>query len=468
MATKYDFGLIGLGVMGRNFLLNVSDHGYSVAGLDRDPEKVGAFANDTEGKVSLSTTDAKEFVQSLSTPRKIMMLVPAGQAVDAVIEQFESMLEPGDLLIDGGNSLYTDTNRRMKRLSEKDILYLGVGVSGGEDGARRGPSIMPGGDQKAYEMVAPILESVAAKVNDEPCVAYMGNTSAGNYVKMVHNGIEYGLMQLIAEVYDLLLRHGRLSNAELAEVFEKWNKGRLQSFLIEITSQIFKTKDDITGNSLVDMVLDKAKQKGTGKWTSQNAMDLGIATPTIDAAVSMRQISGQKELRQSMSTGNRYAVEEYNLDKVELINLAERALYFSTVVTYAQGFQLLSAANQEYKYELDMEAIARIWRGGCIIRAAFLEDIRSAYQQKPNLPHLFANAEIRGVLEDNSSATRNLMIHALQNRIPALALSSALNYYDAITTARLPLNLVQAQRDFFGAHTYERTDREGIFHSQWG
>ena len=467
MATKYDFGLIGLGVMGRNFLLNVSDHGYSVAGLDRDPEKVEAFANDTEGKVSLSTTDAKEFVQSLSTPRKIMMLVPAGQAVDAVIEQFESMLEPGDLLIDGGNSLYTDTNRRMKRLSEKDILYLGVGVSGGEEGARRGPSIMPGGDQKAYEMVAPILESVAAKVNDEPCVAYMGNTSAGNYVKMVHNGIEYGLMQLIAEVYDLLLRHGRLSNAELAEVFEKWNKGRLQSFLIEITSQIFKTKDDITGNSLVDMVLDKAKQKGTGKWTSQNAMDLGIATPTIDAAVSMRQISGQKDLRQSMSTGNRYAVEEYNLDKVELINLAERALYFSTVVTYAQGFQLLSAANEEYKYELDMEANARIWRGGCIIRAAFLEDIRSAYQQKPNLPHLFANAEIRGVLEDNSSATRNLMIHALQNRIPALALSSALNYYDAITTARLPLNLVQAQRDFFGAHTYERTDREGIFHSEW-
>ncbi|HBH22245.1 MAG TPA: phosphogluconate dehydrogenase (NADP(+)-dependent, decarboxylating) [Cytophagales bacterium] len=468
MATKYDFGLIGLGVMGRNFLLNVSDHGYSVAGLDRDPEKVEAFANDTEGKVSLSTTDAKEFVQGLSTPRKIMILVPAGQAVDAVIEQFESMLEPCDLLIDGGNSLYTDTNRRMKRLSEKDILYLGVGVSGGEEGARRGPSIMPGGDQKAYEMVAPILESVAAKVNDEPCVAYMGNTSAGNYVKMVHNGIEYGLMQLIAEVYDLLLRHGRLSNAELSEVFEKWNKGRLQSFLIEITSQIFKTKDDITGNSLVDMVLDKAKQKGTGKWTSQNAMDLGIATPTIDAAVSMRQISGQKDLRQSMSTGNRYALEEYNLDKEELINLAERALYFSTVVTYAQGFQLLSVANEGYKYELDMEAIARIWRGGCIIRAAFLEDIRSAYQQKPNLPHLFANAEIRGVLEDNSSATRNLMIHALQNRIPALALSSALNYYDAITTARLPLNLVQAQRDFFGAHTYERTDREGIFHSQWG
>ena len=467
MADTYDFGLVGLGVMGRNFILNVADNGFTAFGNDLDEEKVSALIQEggNTDKVN-ATSDVKTFVNALSTPRKIMLLVPAGKIVDSVIEGLLPHLDQGDIIIDGGNSFFTDTDRREAYLKEKGINFFGAGVSGGAKGARRGPSIMPGGSREAYQHVKPIFEAVSAKYKGEPCVAYLGPKSAGNYVKMVHNGIEYGLMQLTSEIYDLLKKAGGLSNAELHETFAKWNQGRLQSFLVEITSEIFEQKDDLGDGDLVDKILDKAKQKGTGKWTSQNAMDLGIPVPTIDVAVSMREISALKEERtQADALYDRPTPSAVN--KADFIAKAEQALYFAFIMTYAQGMHQLSDASKEYEYELELGEIAKIWRAGCIIRAALLADITDAYLAHENLQNLLLAPSFVEKVKGTVGAARELTAYGATNGIPLAGLSNALTYFDAYTSSRLPLNLIQAQRDYFGSHTYERVDREGIFHTEW-
>jgi len=465
---QYDFGMIGLGVMGRNFLLNVADHGYAAAGLDRDDDKAIALEKEAEDRKIKGFTEMEDFVAALKPPRKIMMLVPAGAAVDSVIGQLLPLVNEGDVIIDGGNSHFEDTNRRVEELAEKNIHFLGVGVSGGAEGARFGPSIMPGGKEEAYSIVGPILEAVSAKVNGEPCVAYMGSTSAGHYVKMVHNGIEYAMMQLIAESYDLLQHVARLSNDELHETFSKWNEGRLQSFLIEITAAIFAQADDKSDGHLINKILDKAKQKGTGKWTSIDGLDLGIPIPSIDAAVTMRQISAFKQQR--VEAEKMLPLQFSNHDeahKAELVSQIEDMLYFAFVVTFAQGMSLLAEASKERDYGLDLAEIAKIWRGGCIIRAELLESIRKAYSADSNLPNLLVSDVFRKEILETQQSARAILKMGIDAGVPMLTLSSALAYFDAYRTGRLPLNLVQAQRDYFGSHTYERTDQEGTFHTEW-
>ena len=468
MEASYDFGMVGLGVMGRNFLLNIVDNGYAAVGLDLDKEKVDALNAEADGRALEGTTDTDTFIQSLSLPRKIMLLVPAGRAVDSVIESLLPKLDEGDLIIDGGNSFFEDTNRRFESLKEKGIRFMGMGVSGGAEGARRGPSIMPGGVKEAYEIVGSILEAVSAKVDGEPCVAHLGNGAAGHYVKMVHNGIEYGLMQLIAEAYDLLKNVGKLDNKAIHEAFNGWNQGALQSYLIEITADIFTQKDDQGNGDLVDKILDKAKQKGTGKWTSQNAMDLGIPVPTIDAAVTMRGLSSLKKERVSLQPHYTRAIEEKPaVDAQEYTSQVGEALHFAFIITYAQGMHLLAEASEEYRFGLDLEAVSRIWRGGCIIRARLLEQMRQAYKQEPDLRNLLMSSVFQQTVLHSQHAARTVINAATQSGVPTLALSSTLNYFDAYRNARLPLNLVQAQRDYFGSHTYERVDKEGIFHTEW-
>lgn len=467
MADTYDFGLVGLGVMGRNFILNVADNGFTAFGNDLDDEKVAALIKEggNTDKVNASK-DVKAFVNALTTPRKIMLLVPAGKVVDIVIESLLPHLDKGDIIIDGGNSFFTDTDRREAYLKEKGINFFGAGVSGGAKGARRGPSIMPGGSREAYQHVKPIFEAVSAKYKGEPCVAYLGPKSAGNYVKMVHNGIEYGLMQLTSEIYDLLKKAGGLSNAELHQTFGQWNEGRLQSFLVEITSEIFEQKDDLGDGELVDKILDKAKQKGTGKWTSQNAMDLGIPVPTIDVAVSMRELSALKEER--IKADDLYDRPTPSaVDKTEFISKAEQALYFAFIITYAQGMHQLADASKEYGYKLELGEIAKIWRAGCIIRAALLADITDAYQANEKLENLLLSPSFVEKVKETVDAAREMTAYGALNGIPLAGLSNALTYFDAYTSSRLPLNLIQAQRDYFGSHTYERVDREGIFHTEW-
>ena len=467
MKNTYDFGLVGLGVMGRNFILNVADNGFSAFGNDLDTEKVNALIQEggDTNKVDAST-DAKTFVAALSTPRKIMLLVPAGKIVDAVIESLLPLLDEGDIIIDGGNSFFTDTDRRDAYLAEKGIHFFGAGVSGGAKGARLGPSIMPGGNREAYQYVKPIFEAVSAKYKGEPCVAYLGPKSAGNYVKMVHNGIEYGLMQLTSEIYDLLKKGGNYTNDELHEAYSKWNSGRLQSFLVQITSEILAQDDELGEGRLVDKILDKAKQKGTGKWTSQNAMDLGIPVPSIDIAVSMREISALKDERIAADKlYDRPKVE--HMDKAALEKLAEQALYFSFIITYAQGLHQLADASKEYGYELEIAEIAKIWRAGCIIRAGLLADITEAFNADALLPNLLLSPSFIEKVQSTVAAARDLVSYAAKNGIPVPGLSNSLTYFDAYTSSRLPLNLIQAQRDYFGSHTYERVDRDGIFHTEW-
>ncbi len=469
--STYDFGLVGLGVMGRNFILNVADNGFSAYGHDLDAEKVKAMKEESghEAKVSAST-EIKTFVQALSRPRKIMLLVPAGKIVDSVIEDLLPLLDTDDIIIDGGNSFFTDTDRREAYLKDKGIHFFGAGVSGGAKGARLGPSIMPGGSKEAYAHVKPIFEAVAAKFQGEPCVAYLGPKSAGNYVKMVHNGIEYGLMQLTSEIYDLLKKAGNFTNEELHTTYKKWNDGRLQSFLVEITSRIFIQKDDLNLSKLglLDQISDKAKQKGTGKWTSQNAMDLGIPIPSIDIAVSMREISALKEERVRADELYDHGPTVEKMHKQDLEEMAEEALYFSFIVTYAQGLHLLAEASREYGYELDVAVIAKIWRAGCIIRAGLLADIATAFGTDRDLTNLLLSPSFIEKVKGTVKSTRKLVSHAALNGIPLPGLSSSLTYFDAYTSTRLPLNLIQAQRDYFGSHTYERLDKEGIFHTEWG
>ena len=467
MADSYDFGLVGLGVMGRNFILNVADNGFTAYGNDLNREAVDALIKEGGDPARVNaSTQVKTFVDALTIPRKIMLLVPAGKVVDMVIESLLPHLDKGDIIIDGGNSFFTDTDRREAYLRDKGINFFGAGVSGGAEGARKGPSIMPGGSQEAYAHVRPIFEAVAAKFKGEPCVAYLGPKSAGNYVKMVHNGIEYGLMQLTSEIYDLLKKAGGLDNEELQQTFAGWNQGRLQSFLVEITSEIFGRKDELGPGHLVDKILDRAKQKGTGKWTSQNAMDLGIPIPTIDVAVSMREISALKEERTKADALYQRPTPQ-SVDKGELTTKAEQALYFAFILTYAQGMHQLRDASREYGYDLALGDIAKIWRAGCIIRAALLEDIAEAYQGNRDTENLLLSPTFVAKVQQTVGAARELVAYAATNGIPMAGLSNALTYFDSYTSSRLPLNLIQAQRDYFGSHTYERVDREGIFHTQW-
>jgi len=464
---KANFGFIGLGVMGHMLALNMERNGFRVAGYDLDAEKVQAFGTKYPGKNLIACNTLEEFLTALERPRRIMMMVPAGNAVDAVIAGIKDSLEPGDLLIDGGNTHFPDTERRSKELEANDIIYIGTGVSGGEYGALWGPAIMPGGQKEAWELVKPIFEAISAKVDGEPCVTHIGPRGAGHYVKMVHNGIEYGDMQLIAESYDILHRGLGLSNAELHSIFGDWNRGALESYLIEISADIFAKMDPESDQAVVDLILDEAAQKGTGKWTSQSALDLGAPTPTINAAVESRIISAYKEERVAASKVLSGPKPSISNDSKEVIEMVRDALYAAKICSYAQGFALMRLASEEYEYNLNYNEIARIWRGGCIIRARFLNDIRQAFERNPDLANLMVDPEFAQALNTRQSALRKVVALATEQGIPVLAFSSALAYFDAYRSARLPANLTQAQRDYFGAHTYRRVDREGSFHTQW-
>ncbi len=465
-----DIALIGLAVMGQNLVRNMDRHGFGVAVYNRTGAKTKAFVEGpAAGTQVLATYSLEELIASLARPRKIMLMVQAGAAVDATIEQLKPLLEEGDLLIDGGNSFFLDTERRSADLAARGLRYLGAGVSGGEEGALWGPSIMPGGQPDAYELVRPLYEAIAAKAHDEPCVTYIGPRGAGHYVKMVHNGIEYGDMQLIAEAYDLLQRGLGLDAAALHEIFRRWNEGPLQSFLIEITAAIFAKRDEKSGGAIVDVILDRAGQKGTGKWTSQNALDLGVPTTTITEAVFARALSSFKDERVAASGLLAGPQIMFDGDRAAFIDAVGDALYASKVVSYAQGFALFREASREYGYALNYGEIARIWRGGCIIRAAFLNDITAAYRAQPDLPNLLVAPFFRDAIAARQANWRKVVGAAVALGIPTPAMSASLAYYDAYRSARLPANLIQAQRDYFGAHTYERTDqtRGQFFHTNW-
>jgi 6-phosphogluconate dehydrogenase len=468
--AQAQIGLIGLAVMGQNLVLNMERNGYTVAVYNRTTAKMVEFVEENPGKKLIPTRTLDEMVASLERPRRLMIMVKAGAAVDAVIDELVPLLEPGDIIMDGGNSLFSDTERRYKELVAKDLIYLGVGVSGGEEGALWGPSIMPGGPRDGWEAVADMLKAISAKAPEDgaPCVTYLGTGGAGHYVKMVHNGIEYGDMQLIAEAYHILKDLLGLQAAELAEIFAEWNRGELDSYLIEITSKIFQKIDEETGQPLVDLVLDTAAQKGTGKWTSQNALDLGAPIPTINTAVTSRIISSLKPERVAASKvlpgpdGG-----DYSGDRQALIDAVRAALYASKISAYAQGMALLRMASEEYGYGYNLGEVAAIWRAGCIIRARFLNDITAAFERDPKLTNLFLDDEFRQAVTQRLPAWRQVVQLAVGRGIPVPAFSASLAYYDSYRSERLPANLIQAQRDLFGAHTYERVDKPGIFHSQW-
>jgi 6-phosphogluconate dehydrogenase len=465
--TKFDYGMIGLGTMGRNLVMNMSDHGYTVIGFDKNSSQVETLKKDAATDNVSATSNLDEFINALKSPKIIMMLVPAGKIVDDVIGELKPFLSEDDLLMDCGNSHFTDTNRRNEQLHESGIHFMGVGVSGGELGARHGPSIMPGGPTGVYERVAKMLEDISAKANNEPCVTWLGPGSAGHYVKMVHNGIEYGLMQLIAETYHLLKECLGMSNDEIHRVFSKWNEGELHSYLIEITADIFIQKDEFTDSRLIDKILDSAKQKGTGAWTSEDAMALQVPITVIDIAVSMRNLSTYKNEREAAQQHLDSSITKFTGDNNELVKWLEQALYFSIITVYAQGMELLQVASKKYKYNLKLADIAAIWRGGCIIRAALLEDIRSAFSKQPTLSNLMLSEAFSKKLVQSQMDLRKVVQIAAGAGVPIPAMMGALAYFDSYRSAWLPANLIQAQRDNFGAHTYERTDREGIFHTQW-
>ncbi|MGQ9649648.1 MAG: NADP-dependent phosphogluconate dehydrogenase [Phycisphaerae bacterium] len=466
--AKQQVGLIGLAVMGENLALNIESRGYSMAVFNRTYKKTEDFMGGrAKGKKFVGAKTLEEFVDALEKPRKIILMVKAGQAVDDFINMLVPLCDKGDLFIDGGNSHFPDTIRRNKDLSAKGFLFIGTGVSGGEEGALKGPSIMPGGQKEAYDMIAPVLTAIAAKVNGEPCCTYIGPDGAGHYVKMVHNGIEYGDMQLICEAYDIMRKALGLDAKALHEVFKKWNAGDLNSYLIEITTDIFKRIDEETGKPLVDMVLDTAGQKGTGKWTSASALDLGIAAPTIAEAVFARCISAIKKERVEASKQLSGPSPAYKGDKEAFIQAIHDALYASKICSYAQGFQLMRAASEEYKWSLKYGEIAMIWRGGCIIRAHFLNRIKEAYDRNPNLANLLLDPYFKDIIDKSQANWRQVVSTAAELGIPVPAFSSALSYYDSYRSEKLPANLLQAQRDYFGAHTYERVDKAGVFHSDW-
>jgi 6-phosphogluconate dehydrogenase len=466
--SKQEIGVIGLAVMGKNLAWNIESRGYSVSVYNRSREKTDEMVNESSGKKIVPTYTIEEFVNSLEKPRKILLMVKAGKATDATIDQLKPFLEKGDILIDGGNTFFEDTRRRNHELSESGIHFIGTGVSGGEEGALTGPSIMPGGQKEAYELVAPILKDIAAKVNGEACTTYIGPDGAGHYVKMVHNGIEYGDMQLIAESYFLMKNVLGLNAEELHSVFAEWNKGELDSYLIEITADIFTKKDDETGKPMVDVILDKAGQKGTGKWTSQSALDLGVSLPIITESVFARFISAIKDERVKASKILKGPdTPAFTGDKEALIESIRKALYMSKICSYAQGFAQMRSASDEYDWNLQYGDIAMIFRGGCIIRAQFLQKIKEAYDRESSLANLLLDPYFKEIVESYQYALREVISVAVQNGVPVPGFSAALSYYDSYRMETLPANLIQAQRDYFGAHTYQRVDKEGTFHTEW-
>ncbi len=463
-------GMIGLAVMGENLAMNIERNGFPIAVFNRDPAKVDNFVARARGKQVIPTKSPEEFVRSLERPRKAILLVKAGDPVDWTIAQIKPFMDQGDIIIDGGNSYFVDTERREKALKAEGINFIGSGVSGGEKGALWGPSLMPGGDRDAYEQIRPIWEAIAAKVDDGPCVTYIGPGGAGHFVKMVHNGIEYGDMQLIAEAYDIMRNVLGLGAAEMADIFDEWNRGDLESFLIEITANILRVKDPETGQPLVDLILDKAGQKGTGKWTSEVALNLGVIVPTIDAAIDTRTLSGRKEERLEASkqiSGPPRA--QYTGDKSAMIEAIHDALYASKICSYAQGMNLIRAGSEKWNWNINLGEVSRIWKGGCIIRAQFLDKIKQAYQRRLELPNLLLDPDFKAWVEEAQPNWRLAVTTAMQHGVPVLAMACSLNYFDMYRAANLPLNLTQAQRDFFGSHTYERIDKPGAapVHTEW-
>ncbi|RFU65629.1 NADP-dependent phosphogluconate dehydrogenase [Peribacillus glennii] len=466
--SKQQIGVIGLAVMGKNLAFNIESRGYSVSVYNRSREKTDEMMKEAQGKNVVPTYSMEEFVSSLESPRKILLMVKAGGPTDATIEQLKPLLDKGDIVIDGGNTFFKDTQRRNEELNELGIHFIGTGVSGGEEGALTGPSIMPGGQKEAYELVAPILKDISAKVNGDPCCTYIGPDGAGHYVKMVHNGIEYGDMQLISESYFLLKNILGLSAEELHSVFAEWNKGELDSYLIEITADIFKKYDEETGKPMVDVILDKAGQKGTGKWTSQSALDLGVPLPIITESVFARFISALKDERVAASKVLRGPeAKPFGGDKDAFIESIRKALYMSKICSYAQGFAQMKAASEEYGWDLSYGEIAMIFRGGCIIRAQFLQKIKDAYDRDANLNNLLLDPYFKEIVESYQGALREVIVAATVNGIPVPSFAAALSYFDSYRTETLPANLIQAQRDYFGAHTYQRVDKEGTFHTEW-
>ena len=463
-------GLIGLAVMGANLALNIESRGYKVAVYNRTAAKTDNLkSTEGYGKNFIFTYSPEELIASLPHPRTVILMVKAGKAVDILIESLIPLLDKGDLLIDGGNSLYTDTERREEYLREKGLNYLGLGVSGGEEGARLGPSLMPGGTREGYDMVADVLEKIAARADGEPCVTYIGPGGAGHFVKMVHNGIEYGDMQLIAEVYDLMKHMLGLSNGEMASIFEEWNRGILSSFLIEITARILSREDDQEGrDDLIDLILDKAGQKGTGAWTVAASLDYGIPIPTIAAAVTARGLSSRLRLReQGSSILGKAPLIQIRENRERYIGLLRDALYAAKIISYSQGFDLITSVSEMKDWEIERSEVARIWKAGCIIRAELLGDIVETYKSENEVPHLLMSSRFAGETTERLSALREIVAAGTAHGIPLFAFSSALNYITSLMRVRLPQNLTQAQRDFFGAHTYERTDRKGTFHTEW-
>ncbi len=471
MSKKCDFGLIGLAVMGENLALNVESRGYRVAVYNRTTAKVDALVQGrAAGKQIVGCHTVEELVENLSTPRKVMLLVKAGPAVDAIIEQLIPLLSPGDVIIDGGNTHYADTERRTQHVEAQGLLYVGCGVSGGEEGALKGPSLMPGGSEAAWPIVKPIFQAIAAKVgphDDIPCCEWVGSRGAGHYVKMVHNGIEYGDMQLICEAYAMMGQALNMSNDEMYDVFDEWNRGELDSYLIEITRDILSVKDDGSDDFLVDKVLDRAGAKGTGKWMSQLALDLGVPSTLVTEAVYARSLSAMKAQRVQASQVLRGPAAEFDGDKATFITAIRDALYASKICSYAQGFVQLRAAAEEHDWKLNFGDCALLWRGGCIIRASFLDRIKAAFDENPGLENLLLAPYFTAAVHEAQPSWRQVVATAAELGIPVPAFMTALAYFDSFRSARLPANLLQAQRDYFGAHTYERVDRAGSFHTDW-
>lgn len=468
--SKQQIGVVGMAVMGKNLALNIESRGYSVALFNRTGAKTTAVVEEHPDKNFKATYTIEEFVESIEKPRRILLMVKAGPATDATIQELLPHLDKGDILIDGGNTFFKDTMRRNEGLANSGINFIGTGVSGGEEGALKGPSIMPGGQKEAYALVAPILEQISAKAEDgAPCVTYIGPNGAGHYVKMVHNGIEYGDMQLIAESYDLMKNILNLSVEEMADIFKEWNQGELDSYLIEITADILTRKDDEgTGKPVVDVILDAAGNKGTGKWTSQSALDLGVPLPLITESVFARYISAYKEERvQASKILSRTNDFEFTGDKKELVEKIREALYFSKIMSYAQGFAQLRVASKEFDWDLPFGEIAKIWRAGCIIRARFLQKITDAYDKNPEIENLLLDDYFVEITKKYQQSVRDVVALAVQAGVPVPTFSSAIAYFDSYRAERLPANIIQAQRDYFGAHTYERVDKEGIFHYSW-
>lgn len=461
------FGVIGLGTMGRNLVLNMASNGFHTAGLDKDPGKAALLQDEAASMPVKAFSAVADFIDSLQRPRAVLMLVPAGPIVDSVIDELTPLLSEGDILIDGGNSHFTDTERRIDTLQAKGLHFFGMGISGGSEGARNGPSLMPGGNPHAYESVRPVLEAISAKVKGEPCVAYIGTGGSGHFVKMVHNGIEYGIMQLIAEAYQFMKTGLKMTDDQIHATFKKWNEGRLNSFLIEITAAIFSFREKDGSDLVLNEIRDQAMSKGTGKWTSQVAMDLQTPITVIDTSVSMRDLSKFKSLRTDLAIVFENGQEKIKGSKEGLLQSLEAALYFSTLIAYAQGMHMLARASAEFNYGLQLKEIAKIWRGGCIIRSSLLEDIHNAYSRNPELPHMLTDPSIQANVKSVLGAAREIVTFAVQSGFTLPAFTAALSYFDTLKNGRMPTNLIQAQRDFFGAHTYQKIGVEGVFHTDW-